>query len=164
MWAGPANSSLPATRPSRVERLLDHGYDAVAANLPAVVSVVKEINEPRLPSFKAKLKAKKEVIPVWGLADLDLAGEAVGLAGSFTQVVKVFPPPPRGESQTWEGRASGTRRPRLGPVERIRKEIEFGGGPGGTRFPTLPQAPQPPITGRTGILPAPAQAGGLRSR
>jgi electron transfer flavoprotein beta subunit len=86
-----------------VERLLDHGYDAVAADLPAVISVVKEINEPRLPSFKAKLKAKKEAIPVWGLADLDLPGAAVGLAGSFTQVVKVFPPPPRGESQTWEG-------------------------------------------------------------
>ena len=86
-----------------VERLLDHGYDAVAVNLPGVISVVKEINEPRLPSFKAKLKAKKEVIPVWGLTDLDLAAGDVGLAGSFTQVVKVFPPPPRGESQTWEG-------------------------------------------------------------
>ena len=67
------------------------------------VASVKEINEPRLPSFKAKLKAKKEAIPVWGVADLNLPGDAVGLAGSFTQVVKVFPPPPRGESQTWEG-------------------------------------------------------------
>jgi electron transfer flavoprotein beta subunit len=86
-----------------VERLLDHGYDAVAVDLPAVVSVVKEINEPRVPSFKAKLKAKKEAIPVWGLADLDLPPAAVGLTGSFTQVVKVFPPPPRGESLVWEG-------------------------------------------------------------
>jgi electron transfer flavoprotein beta subunit len=81
-----------------VERLLDHGYDAVE-----VISVVKEINEPRLPSFKAKLKAKKEPIPVWGLADLGLKAEEVGLAGSFTQVVKVFPPPARGTSETWEG-------------------------------------------------------------
>jgi len=88
-----------------VERLLDHGYDAVAVELPAVVSVVKEINEPRVPSFKAKLKAKKEVIPVWGLADLGLPAEDVGLMGSFTQVVKVFPPPPRGESQVWQGAA-----------------------------------------------------------
>jgi electron transfer flavoprotein alpha/beta subunit len=78
-----------------VERLLDHGYDAVAADLPAVISVVKEINEPRMPSFKAKLKAKKEAIPAWGLADLDLPAADVGLMGSFTQVVKVFPPPPR---------------------------------------------------------------------
>jgi electron transfer flavoprotein beta subunit len=90
-------------RTIEVERLLDHGYDAVAASLPAVVSVVKEINEPRMPSFKAKLKAKKEAIPAWGLADLGLPAEEVGLMGSFTQVVKVFPPPPRGESQVWEG-------------------------------------------------------------
>ena len=97
--------SFSGAKTMEVERLLDHGYDAVAVILPAVISVVKEINEPRLPSFKAKLKAKKEVIPVWGLADLDLPREAVGLTGSFTQVVKVFPPPPRGESQTWEGAA-----------------------------------------------------------
>jgi electron transfer flavoprotein beta subunit len=86
-----------------VERLLDHGYDAVAADLPAVISVVKEINEPRVPSFKAKLKAKKEIIPVWGLAEVGVNPEEVGLTGSFTQVVKVFPPPPRGKSEVWEG-------------------------------------------------------------
>ncbi len=86
-----------------VERLLDHGYDAVAVKLPTLITVVKEINEPRVPSFKAKLKAKKEPIPVWGLADLELGPEEVGLSGSFTQVVKVFPPPPRGESESWEG-------------------------------------------------------------
>ena len=86
-----------------VERLLDHGYDAVETTLPALVTVVKEINEPRVPSFKAKLKAKKEAIPVWGLADLDLAASEVGLSGSFTQVVKVFPPPARGKSEIWTG-------------------------------------------------------------
>ena len=86
-----------------VERLLDHGYDAVAADLPAVISVVKEINEPRVPSFKAKLKAKKEAIPVWGVAEVGINPEDVGLTGSFTQVVKVFPPPPRGKSEVWGG-------------------------------------------------------------
>jgi electron transfer flavoprotein beta subunit len=88
-----------------VERLLDHGYDAVGVSLPALVTVVKEINEPRVPSFKAKLRARKEPIPVWGLAELGLQPEEVGLAGSFTQVVKVFPPPARGKSETWEGAA-----------------------------------------------------------
>lgn len=87
----------------KVERLLDHGYDAVEVKLPALITVVKEINEPRLPSFKAKLKAKNEAIPTWGLADLDLSPEAAGLAGSFTQVVKVFPPPARGQSEVWTG-------------------------------------------------------------
>jgi|UniRef100_A0A7C3V4U2 electron transfer flavoprotein beta subunit len=86
-----------------VERLLDHGYDAVSAPLPAVISVVKEINEPRVPSFKAKLKAKKAAIPVWGPAEVGVSPEEVGLAGSFTQVVRVFPPPPRGKSEVWEG-------------------------------------------------------------
>ncbi len=90
----------------QVERLLDHGYDAVEVKLPALITVVKEINEPRVPSFKAKLKAKKEPIPVWGLADLGLGEAAVGLAGSFTQVVKVFPPPARGQSEVWSGEAT----------------------------------------------------------
>jgi electron transfer flavoprotein beta subunit len=89
-----------------VERVLDHGYDAVEVSLPALITVVKEINEPRVPSFKAKLRAKKEPVPVWGSVDLGLAPEEVGLAGSFTQVVKVFPPPPRGRSETWEGNSS----------------------------------------------------------
>jgi electron transfer flavoprotein beta subunit len=86
-----------------VERLLDHGYDAVETSLPVLITVVKEINEPRVPSFKAKLRAKKEPIPVWGPADLGLAAQAVGLSGSFTQVVKVFPPPARGQSEIWTG-------------------------------------------------------------
>jgi electron transfer flavoprotein beta subunit len=86
-----------------VERLLDHGYDAVATDLPALITVVKEINEPRVPSFKAKLKAKKEAIPVWGSNDLGLETGDIGLGGSFTQVVKIFPPPSRGTPEIWTG-------------------------------------------------------------
>jgi electron transfer flavoprotein beta subunit len=89
--------------PLQVERLLDHGYDAVEVSLPALITVVKEINEPRVPSFKAKLRAKQAAIPVWGLSDLGLDEQQVGLSGSFTQVVKVFPPPPRGKSEVWTG-------------------------------------------------------------
>ncbi|MGB8993567.1 MAG: electron transfer flavoprotein subunit beta/FixA family protein [Desulfobaccales bacterium] len=88
-----------------VERLLDHGYDAVETSLPALVTVVKEINEPRVPSFKAKLKAKKEAIPVWGISDLGMDAAEVGLSGSFTQVVKVFAPPARGKAEIWTGAA-----------------------------------------------------------
>jgi electron transfer flavoprotein beta subunit len=90
----------------QVERLLDHGYDAVEVSLPALITVVKEINEPRVPSFKAKLRARKEAIPVWGLADLGLPAAQVGLSGSFTQVVKVFPPPARGTPEIWTGPAA----------------------------------------------------------
>jgi len=106
--------SFPTDGKAEVERLLDHGYDAVEVELPALITVVKEINEPRVPSFKAKLKAKKEAIPVWGLHDLGLPAEDAGLAGSFTQVVKVFPPPARGQSEVWEG-AAGELAARLWP-------------------------------------------------
>ena len=87
----------------QVERLLDHGYDGVEVRLPALITVVKEINEPRVPSFKAKLWAKKQKIPVLGLQDLGLHPHQVGLPGSFTQVVKVFPPPARGQRELSEG-------------------------------------------------------------
>ncbi len=49
------------------------------------------------------MRARKEAIPIWGLADLELSPEQVGLAGSFTQVVKVFPPPARGAAAIWTG-------------------------------------------------------------
>ena len=52
---------------------------------------------------RAKLKAKKATIPVWGINDLGLDAAEVGLSGSFTQVVKVFPPPARGKSEIWTG-------------------------------------------------------------
>ena len=58
---------------------------------------------PSGPCLKAKLRAKKAAIPVWGLADLGLDDRTVGLSGSFTQVVKVFPPPARGKSEVWTG-------------------------------------------------------------
>lgn len=87
----------------RVERLLDHGYDQVEVQLPALITVVKEINTPRLPSFKAKLRAKTATIPVWSLAELDVAADQVGYQGSFTRVVKIFPPPPRGEREILRG-------------------------------------------------------------
>jgi electron transfer flavoprotein beta subunit len=87
----------------QVERLLDYGYDGVEVRLPALITVVKEINEPRVPSFKAKLRAKSQKIPVYGLPELGLEPTQVGLPGSFTQVVKVFPPPARGQRERWEG-------------------------------------------------------------
>lgn len=87
----------------QVERLLDHGYDLVEVQLPALITVVKEINTPRLPSFKAKLRAKKAEIPVWHLHDLKLAADQVGFQGSFTRVVRVFPPPPRGQRELLQG-------------------------------------------------------------
>ncbi|RKY46243.1 MAG: electron transfer flavoprotein subunit beta [Candidatus Omnitrophota bacterium] len=87
----------------RVERLLEDGYEILEVFLPALITVVKEINEPRLPSLRGKLRAKKQAISVWAHTDLGLKEEEVGLSGSPTQVVKIFTPPPRPKGAIFEG-------------------------------------------------------------
>ncbi len=86
-----------------VERLTDDGYDRLEVDLPALITVVKEIGEPRMPSLRAKMAAKKKEIPVWSAADIGAAPERIGLAGSLTAVRKVFPPPVRGEREMIAG-------------------------------------------------------------
>jgi electron transfer flavoprotein beta subunit len=66
----------------QLERQLDEGKQIVAAKLRAVIGVLKEINEPRYPSFINIRKASKAVIPVWSCADLGLDPAAVGGAGA----------------------------------------------------------------------------------
>jgi electron transfer flavoprotein beta subunit len=77
----------------RVQRLMDDGYDRLELPLPGLLTVVKEINEPRVPSLKGKMRAKTQKIIVYGAKDLEADPEKLGLPGSATQVVKVFPPP-----------------------------------------------------------------------
>jgi len=72
----------PQARTISAVRLLDHGRENVTSQLPAVISVVKEINEPRYPSFMGIRKAAQAEIPTWGLSDLDLDASQVGRAGS----------------------------------------------------------------------------------
>ncbi len=75
-----------------VERLMEDGFDMVKMNLPAVISVVKEINVPRLPSLRGKRVAKTVEMILWNADDLNLPAEEIGLNGSPTQVVKIFSP------------------------------------------------------------------------
>ena len=72
------------------------GYDQVAGTLPAVVSVVEKINEPRYPSFKGIMAAKKKPVQVLTLADLPVDAGTVGLGGSSTSVADFEAAPPRG--------------------------------------------------------------------
>lgn len=65
-----------------VERLLTGGKQTVTAQLPVVISVVKEINEPRYPSFMGIRKANRATIPAWAAGDLELDGEAAGTSAS----------------------------------------------------------------------------------
>ena len=78
-----------------VKRLLENGYEICSLKLPAVLTVVKEINEPRTPSLRGKMNAKKAQIPTWSAADVNAPEDKLGFAGSPTQVSKVFSPPHR---------------------------------------------------------------------
>jgi electron transfer flavoprotein beta subunit len=78
-----------------VERQTDEGYEVVAATGRAVVSVWDTINEPRYPSFKGIMAAKKKPVKTLALADLGVAADAVGLAGAYSEVVEAAPRPPR---------------------------------------------------------------------
>ncbi len=86
-----------------VERLMDNGYDIVETALPALITVVKEINEPRLPSLKGKMKAKSLKITPWTAKDIGANESKIGLKGSPTQVVRIFPPAPRGRREILSG-------------------------------------------------------------
>jgi electron transfer flavoprotein beta subunit len=86
-----------------VERMMDDGYDLVTLEYPALLSVVKDINEPRVPSIKGKMKAKKAEIVRLSAADIQADPTCIGLPGSPTKVVSVFPPPARGERSVLQG-------------------------------------------------------------
>ncbi|NQT90789.1 MAG: electron transfer flavoprotein subunit beta/FixA family protein [Candidatus Omnitrophica bacterium] len=89
---------------ARVERMTEEGFDVIETPLPAIFTVVKEINEPRIPSLKGKMKARSAQIKTLTAKDLEVDEKHLGLNGSPTQVIKIFTPPPRagGEMLTGE--------------------------------------------------------------
>ena len=78
-----------------IRRVTDDGYAVVTGGLPAVVSVVEKINEPRYPTFKGIMAAKKKPVQVLALADLGLDAGSVGLAHAATRVADFAARPPR---------------------------------------------------------------------
>ncbi len=78
-----------------IERQTEEGYEVVTASTPAVVSVWDTINEPRYPSFKGIMEAKKKQVQTLTLADLGIAADEVGTAGASTAVVEASKRPPR---------------------------------------------------------------------
>ena len=101
----------------RAERMTEDGFEIIEAPLPVLLTVVKEINEPRIPSLKGLMKAKKANIVVWTHKDIDASPESIGLDGSPTQVVKIFSPPPRPKGEIFEGAAEET-------VDKLVKELK----------------------------------------
>ncbi|WP_449241365.1 electron transfer flavoprotein subunit beta/FixA family protein [Desulfoscipio gibsoniae] len=75
-----------------VQRMVEEGIEELSVNLPALVTVIKEINKPPLPTIRGYLLAKKVPIPIWGPDDINIEPGSVGLKGSSTRVVKIFSP------------------------------------------------------------------------
>lgn len=80
---------------ARVERMTEEGFEIIETPIPCLLTVVKEINEPRLPSLKGKMRARKLDITKWNAEDLNCDFDKIGLDGSPTRVVKIFTPPAR---------------------------------------------------------------------
>lgn len=79
----------------KIKRQTEYGYDEVSGATPAVVSVVEKINEPRYPSFKGIMAAKKKPVETLTIADLGVDAGQVGLGGSWSGVVDFADAPPR---------------------------------------------------------------------
>ena len=78
-----------------VKRMHEDGYDICELQLPAVLTVLKDINTPRVPTLKGRMASQKYEIPTWKPADIGADIEKIGLDGSPTRVVKTQPPSPR---------------------------------------------------------------------
>ncbi|MBP2476897.1 electron transfer flavoprotein beta subunit [Crossiella equi] len=91
----------------KVERVTDEGKAFVEASLPAVVSVTEKINEPRYPSFKGIMAAKKKPVSSLTLADAGIDASEVGLAGAKTTVTASAAKPPRSGGQKIEDDGTG---------------------------------------------------------
>jgi len=106
-----------------VHRAMEDGVDVLKLSLPACVATVKEINEPRLPSLKGKMAAKKAVFPKWGAAELGLQPAQVGAAGAATVVVKAATPPARPAGVKIEGATAAEKAGKLVDILIERKLI-----------------------------------------
>lgn len=78
-----------------VRRMFEFGHDECRVKIPAVVTVVKDINSPRIPSLRSRMASRKAEIPIWGNDELGLGEETIGLDGSPTRVVSTAKPPGR---------------------------------------------------------------------
>ena len=80
-----------------------NGYQHVEADLPTVISIIKSSTDPRLPSLRGMMKAKRAEIPHFTVQDLELPPAEVGLDGSPTKVVKIFTPIREHNGRIFEG-------------------------------------------------------------
>jgi electron transfer flavoprotein beta subunit len=91
----------------RIRRDGDTSTEIIESALPAVVSVTDQINEPRYPSFKGIMAAKKKPLQTWSLSDLDVSADEVGLAAAWTAVDDITARPPRQAGQVVKDEGDG---------------------------------------------------------
>lgn len=87
----------------RLTRMLDDGIETLEAPLPVVITVTKEINQPRLATLRGRLKARKAEIRQITSKDVDAELSQLGLDGSYTRVVKIFTPAPPEAGEVVDG-------------------------------------------------------------
>jgi electron transfer flavoprotein beta subunit len=97
----------PGSSTVTIERQTDDGYAVVAGSLPALVSVVEKINEPRYPSFKGIMAAKKKPLTSMTVADLGLDAGSVGLANASSKVNESQPRPPKSAGEIVKDEGDG---------------------------------------------------------
>jgi electron transfer flavoprotein beta subunit len=102
-----ANELSVSDGTASVKRETDEGTCDVTASLPAVVSVAEKINEPRYPSFKGIMAAKKKPVDKLAVADAEIDAALVGLAGASTEVVDFADAPPREKGQIVKDEGDG---------------------------------------------------------
>ncbi|MGE3287870.1 MAG: electron transfer flavoprotein subunit beta [Pseudonocardia sp.] len=93
-----------------VRRTTDDGITVLAAPMPAIVSVNEKINEPRYPSFKGIMAAKKKPVTTLTLADAGIDASEVGLAAALTTVTSASPKPPKSAGEKIEDEGDGGAR------------------------------------------------------
>jgi electron transfer flavoprotein beta subunit len=89
----------------KIERMLEEVNEVVESPLPIVITVVKQINQPRMPSLKGLMRAKKAEIRSLNAADIGGDPKNMGLNGSPTQVIRIFTPPAKGGGEILTGEA-----------------------------------------------------------
>jgi electron transfer flavoprotein beta subunit len=98
----------------RVQRMMEDGYDVVESPLPVLLTVVKELNEPRMPSIRGTIASRSAEIGKMGMADIDAEEDCLGLRGSPTQVKNIFAPDAKAEKMMLDGT----------PEEQVEKLVE----------------------------------------
>ncbi|UWG99227.1 electron transfer flavoprotein subunit beta/FixA family protein [Dehalobacter sp. DCM] len=86
-----------------VERAFEGGFEVIKVKLPAVIAVDKAIGEPRYPSVKGSIKASRAPITTWSAADIGAPPDKTGLNGSCTQVMQIFTPEVKFQSEMLQG-------------------------------------------------------------